>query len=172
MLTAYRFLLDNNPAPVVEDLHLEEGPPALDLEMGQLYLYKPSEEEKQADPGVPFYLVKIKRKEGLSGRQVRVQFWEVDRAPDCIKYLADGRIDYFQSAWGARERDKDGTIMSRLQLYEADDERFIAKVSMRKKTTKTYPAYMYAKDQGKVRYWTDIWLGGADHDVAFEDIID
>ena len=60
MLTVFRFLLDNNQAPVVEDLHLEEGPPALDLEKGQIYLYKPSEEEKQADPGVPFYLVKIK----------------------------------------------------------------------------------------------------------------
>jgi hypothetical protein len=35
-----------------------------------------------------------------------------------------------------------------------------------------YPAYMYSRDQGKVRYWTEIWLGGAGHDVAFEEIID
>ena len=32
ILTACRFLLDNDPAPAVEDLQLEEGPLALDLE--------------------------------------------------------------------------------------------------------------------------------------------
>jgi hypothetical protein len=160
-------LLENPPPPEGE-AEVEEPLPAIDLRLNQVYLYKPSDEEKK-DYAAPFFLAKIKKKEGGS---VRVQFWEVDPDPDLQQVLSDGGTDYIQSWWGAGEAYKDGVSIKQLPLYPQNDERFIMAVRMVKRGKATYPARMNACDKPKVAYWMEIWKGGADHDVAAEDIFD
>ena len=118
---------------------------------------------------IPFFLAKIKKKE--QGK-VWVQFWEVDPDPKLKVLTQSGTINYFDSCWGATKANADGTKIHALPCFDADDDRFIIEVKMIKKTTKVYPAKIKDAGKSKLRYLVEMWDGGADHEVEFEDIFE
>ena len=86
-----RGLLTSEPDDDGDVLPEDEPEPRLHVMAGYFYMYIPTEEEKQQFPDIPFYVLKIKKREQSAGRTyVRVQYWEM--CEPTVKG-ADGKVE-------------------------------------------------------------------------------
>ena len=155
------------------------------LKRDAVYLYKPSEEERQAviQAGgyeYPFFLVRIKKlyKDDVSGEsRVRIQRWQLDthgthEKQAYLKKHENGSINFVESAWGSIASDRDGTPITSLPCRSSYDSRFVMRVDTKKLTSKKYPARIQQKNFKAITFRLAMWKGGENFDVAAEDVFD
>jgi hypothetical protein len=147
-----------------------------------IYLYKPSEEEREAviSKGgfdYPFFLVRVKKKyqdEATGENMVRIQRWQLDtvgfhQGQPYLRRHDNETVNFIESAWGSTDADKDGTRISALPSRSVLDKRFIMRVGVTKLGSKMYPAKVKATYAKIIEYRLKMWRGGAEFDVAPED---
>jgi hypothetical protein len=155
----------------------------LTLKKDAVYLYKPSDEERQeviqaGGYEYPFFLVRIKKlyKDADSGEtRVRMQRWQLDKVgmhnnKPYLQKHDNGSINFVESAWGSIASDQDGKVVNTLPCRSGYDNRFVMRVDTTKLTSKKYPARIQTKHYSEVTFRLEMWKGGENFDVDAEDV--
>ena len=106
-------MFENNPEDSEEDEEDEEVSQLIAAKVGKYYVIAPSEEDKTNHGDCPFYILRVKSREG---NDCRVQWFFPH-----VEVVKNGEVSFEESYWGPEKDCMDGTIFTQLQLLRIDD---------------------------------------------------